>query len=433
MVKGQRGVAGARLRLGVLTVILVNVTSCALFRGEETGIPPTELEPLETRQAELATRAWVRPVGDGEDALFRQLRPYVAGERVYTVDYLGELRAFDRFDGTLLWKRELGEPITGGVGGGAGHLFIGAINGDLIALDAEDGATRWRTTLSSEVLSPAVAVALATPPGDADDSGDAESGPRGRVFVRTGDGGLVGLNLADGRTVWSHFERVPALNLRGNAMPSVIEDSVVAGFDNGRLRRFSGVDGAELWEVEVGTPRGRTELERMVDIDGRPLVDDTLVIAGAFQAQVGAYDLDSGRERWTRELSTFVPIAGDLQRLYVTDETRAIWALDRRSGGSMWKQEGLIGRTTTAPCVIGEHLLVGDFEGFVHLLSVADGGFVDRIDISATGFTSDPICVEGPDAFGRAYLLSEAGRIFALEVPLQASGSDRDGTSNGSG
>lgn len=317
------------------------------------------------------------------------LIPAVDGGRVYAADLEGEVEAIDAASGDVIWSVDLDVPASGGPGVGEGLVLVGTGNGEVLALAAADGALVWRTRVSSEVLAPPLAA-------------------RGIVVVRTGDGKIVGLSVGDGSRLWVYDRTVPALTLRGTSTPALVGDGVVAGFDSGRLVALTIADGQAAWEATVAVPRGRSELERMVDIDADPLVVGNVVYTVTYQGQLAALDLASGSVLWRREMSAHSGFAADDANLYLTDATSHVWAMERTSGASVWRQTRLERRDLTAPAVIGRHLAVADFEGWVHWLRAEDGEIVARVDVG------DAVIARPVASDGVLFVYERDGTLTAL-------------------
>ena len=361
------------------------------FLSDDDDEPqPAELVELETALG--VDTLWRTRAASGEGRQRFDLRPAVTGGRVFVAGHEGDVAAYDSSDGTRLWKVDTGISISGGPGAGFDLVVVGSDSGEVIALAGANGAVAWRAPVSSEVLSaPAV--------GD------------GVVVVRTGDGKLFGIDANNGDRLWVHDRTVPVLTLRGTGAPVIAGAIVVAGFDSGHLVAVSLASGELLWEVQAASPTGRTELERLVDIDADPVVTDGIVYVASYQGNVAAYELTTGRRGWQREMSSGAGIGIGPSLLYVTDAEGHVWALDRSSGSSPWRQDGLALRDTTGPVGVGDHVVVGDFEGYVHWLSVDDGRFAARARVGGAVHAAPVV------ADGAIFILSARGELTAFAVP----------------
>jgi outer membrane protein assembly factor BamB len=330
-------------------------------------------------------------ITDGTPDGYPKPWPAFDGEVVYT---LGKSRrqvfAHTLADGKRLWKASVEDEITGGVGAGDGLVLVGTANGDLIALAATDGKERWRAPLESEILAPPTA-------------------RDGVVVVATGDGHLYGLASADGARKWSIERDVPTLSLRGGSAPLTTPTLALHGFADGHLVAVDLHTGREAWDTPIVQPRGRTELERMVDADCQPVIEGSAVFAGAYQGRVSGIELATGTVGWARELSCDTALAADSFNVYGVDTDDRISAFDQRSGAVYWEQDALKGRYLTAPAVVGAYVAVADIEGYVHWLRADDGTLVGRVRPTKDAFLLAPYVRDGV-----AYFLSEGGRLYAL-------------------
>ncbi len=350
--------------------------------------PPAPL--VEFRARINVVELWSEATGSGTDEQYLKLRPVVANQRVFTVDTKGRLAAMDATNGRKLWtarmkateqiddgpfwQRGARVQISGGPGYGENMVMVGTNEGRVLAYSAEDGAERWRAQVSSEVLS-------------------APQKSNQVVVVRTIDGKIFGLDGRRGRRLWIYDRSVPSLTLRGTSTPVIDKDSgiVIAGFDGGRLAAVELNTGRLLWEARVAAARGSSELEKMVDIDGAPIIIDDVIYVASFQGNLAAVQLQTGRLIWSENISTHAKISGDESYIYVSDENSDIAAFDRYTGTRAWKSEKLHARAATGPALIGEYLVVGDFKGYLHWMDKASGRFVARQRLCRERIIAAPI------------------------------------------
>jgi len=382
------------LGIALAAVAALAATGCSqvsdYLGGEDNAEPPAEL--VEFAPTVQVKTLWSRDVGAGTSKQYLKLRPSVSGEHVYAADSRGRITAFDAVSGSTLWESRVDAPITGGPGVGAGLVMVGTSDGEVIALEAEDGNEIWRARVSSEVLSP---------PGAAE----------GVVVVRTIDGKLYGLKTEDGARLWVYDRSVPALSLRGTSTPAIADDLVIAGFDSGRLVALAIRDGTPAWEARVAVPSGRSELERLVDLDADPVVYRNTVYAVTFQGRVSAVDLATGAEVWRRDMSSHAGVGVDRSNVYVTDERSHVWALDRQSSASLWRQQKLQARAVTSPASHRQYVVVGDLEGYVHWLRQEDGQFAARVRVDKAGIIAPPVATEQA-----VYVYGAGGELVALAI-----------------
>jgi len=377
-----------------LMFLLLLVSGCGYVseyvKGDDNAAPPSPL--VEFASTAKVASLWSHTAGKPDEAYLTSLRPAVSGGKVYIAGSNGQISALDAKTGNTLWSHNAGTRLGGGPGVGNGLVVTGTRDGEVIALKATDGKEAWRSKVTSEVLSV---------PSAAD----------GVVVVRTIDGRIFGLSALDGKRLWTHDRTVPVLTLRGSSSPVLYKGLVIYGSDSGRLTALSLKEGFPLWEKSIAFPSGRSELDRIVDIDGDPLVMDDIVYVASYQGSIVAIDIKTAKAIWKRSFSSFNGMSTDSKNLYITDDQGNVWALDRNSGASIWKQDKLLNRQVSGPGVVGGHVIVGDFEGYLHWLSVDDGRFVARVKADNTGISALPI------SDGRQiYSYSKGGTLTALSA-----------------
>jgi outer membrane protein assembly factor BamB len=335
--------------------------------GSRTAAP--EMAPLpELAQTIKVRTLWQANVGNSQQAIFS---PAVAGDSVYAAAYDGSITRLDAASGRQLWRISSGERLTGGVGAGAGLVVVGSGKGEVLAFDTS-GTALWRALVSSEVL--------AAPQVGQD-----------VVVVRSADGRIFGLDAKDGKRKWYYQRSTPALTVRSPVGISIFDGVVYAGFAGGKLAAISLSNGAVRWEATVALPRGTTELERVTDVIGLPVVQGREVCAVAYQGRIGCFDAASGQSLWGRELSSTSGLALDVRYAYVSDDKGAVHALDRSSGTSLWRQDKLSLRNLSAPLALGREIVVADIQGYVHFLSRESGAFVGRVATDGSPISTNPV------------------------------------------
>ena len=341
-----------------------------LGKNKDNSEPPAPL--IDFQPGLNVIRIWSESTGDGTDEQYLKMTPVIVQQHIYVANADGKITALDATNGNRFWSRKLKVNITSGLGFGENTILVGSGDGDVIALDPLSGKEQWRTKVSSEVLSP---------PQKADDI----------VVVRTLDGKIFGLDGKNGKRLWIYDRTVPSLSLRGTSPPVIDGRIVIVGFDAGRLAGLELDSGKLLWEAAVANPTGRSELERMVDIDSPPEVVDGVIYVATFQGQLAAIHLESGRLLWSRDISSYAGFSADDKFIYITDDKSEISAVDRFSGTTVWKQEKLHARAVTAPAIIGDYLVVGDLEGYLHWMRKSDGRFVQRTRLSDERIIAPPL------------------------------------------
>lgn len=366
-------------RLVLALIFVFTLTACGTVSGWLEGdvyvAPPSELIEFTTEFSPKVV--WSTDTGNGAGSEYSDLASWLQGEMIVAIDYEGNISSYNAQTGRSLWKNDLDVPVISGVGGGNNLILVGTQEGEIIALDEVNGHLLWRKKLSSEVLAP---------PKAAMDV----------VIARTADGRTSGLSATDGHILWSYQRAVPLLSLRGASEPVLADDKVISGYANGKLVALSIIDGSVIWEKSVALPRGRTELDRLVDIDSAPVIKNGVVYVVAYHGRLAALSLDSGKILWQRDMSSRTGLdveAGD--SVYLSDDSDYIWALQDGSGDALWRQTRLLRRKVTAPAIVGGQIIVGDFEGYVHWLSREDGRFVAREKVADEAIRSKPIVKDG--------------------------------------
>jgi outer membrane protein assembly factor BamB len=358
--------------------------------------PPAEL--VDFNPTVRIDKVWSVGTKGGEDVLRLALRPAIEGERVYVAGHGGDVRALELSTGREIWRIDTGLDLAGGPAVGEGIVVVGGSGGGLVALDAQSGAERWKAMTGGEVLAaPTVASGL--------------------VVIRTVDGRLRGLRAADGVEAWSYEQPVPRLTLRGNGPPVVDGDMVFAGLDNGKVVALALTTGDLLWNTTVAPGHGRTEIERLVDIDSpvRVLGDDVFVVG--FQGRVAMLARDTGQLWWGRDLSSNRGLVVEGDAIYVTTSDSTVMALRRRDGTPVWSQDAMLRRGLTAPALSGDTLVVGDFEGYLHWLDAATGQLLARGKTGGGRMTNAPVA-----AGGLLLLETDSGEVQAWRAKPRAAG-----------
>lgn len=374
-----RPMSSVFVRLVAVAACTAVLGGCATVRGwfssdEKDLTRPVELADF-TPSAPV-TRLWSARVGKGEGRLGARQGPAVLDGRVYAAAVEGGVRALDLQTGRIVWHYESDLELSGGPGAGDGLVVAGSLEGDVIALDAASGAEKWRAKVSSEIIA-APAIGL------------------GMVFVRSNDGRVTAFDAASGERRWFWTRDVPLLSLRGNDAPVLGPGFVFVGSDDGTVNALSATDGQPLWEQAVALPEGRTELDRMADVDGRPVLDGSVLFATSYKNRTVAIDAPTGRPLWSSEQGGPGRPAVSAGRVVITAPTGIVFGLDKAGGSAMWQQPGLERRAVSAPAIHGDYALVGDFDGYLHWLRLDNGEFAARARVGGDAFRAAPVVVDG--------------------------------------
>ncbi|MDR1662588.1 MAG: outer membrane protein assembly factor BamB, partial [Azoarcus sp.] len=306
-----------------------------------------------TPSAELR-KLWKVSIGEADSYVFQ---PMAVDESVYAADADGEVVRIE--NGKKKWKVDLRAKLSAGVGADGDLVIVVSEAGQAIALDAETGQERWRANIGAEVLAP-----------------PAIGG--GVVVLRASDHRLIGLEAKDGRQRWLYQRNMPPLALRSHAGALIVDDVALVGFPGGKVVAVSLEHGGNLWELNVSRPRGATELERVADVAGVPVVRRSEVCAVTYQGRAACFDASNGNTLWARDFSSHVGMDRDTRFAVLVDERDSVQALDVYSGVTVWRQDAMPRRQLTRPLIFDDYIVVGDGEGYVHLLAREDGAFAAR-------------------------------------------------------
>ena len=350
----------------LLVVLGVLLSGCS---NNDDAVPAS---PVPRFNAELAIeKVWSSRIGRGVGKSYLSLKPAVTERWLYAVSAEGILLKLDRATGKPEWKVDLDRDISGGVSAGFGVIALGSSNGDILLLDDSNGKLLWEKPLGGQILAvPALS--------------------EKRVIVQTMDGRLHGLSRKDGKSIWLYDTVIPILTLRGESSPVVNNNITLAGFANGKLVALDTKNGYVGWERPVGESQGRSDLERLTDLDGRFWVSGKLVYAVTYQGNLAAIDLRTGREIWRRTLSSYAGVSEFLDQVYVVDADSVLYAMNADNGADLWMQNQLQGRRLSAPTAYDRYVVVGDYEGYVYWLDRSDGAFQVRIHVGSRMYEQSP-------------------------------------------
>ena len=359
--------------------------------GEDNADPPSAL--IEYSPEIKPEVIWKESIGVGADEQSLKLIPVIGSGKIIAADREGLVQARSPTTGNLVWETETEVHFSGGPGLGSGTVILGSSDADVVALDIETGAVLWKTAVSSEVLSTPVVAS-------------------GIVVVRTTDGSVVALDEKTGGKRWSYERTVPALSLRGTGSPLITEGNVIGGYDNGKVMALRLTDGKYVWETSLAIPKGRSEIERLVDLDVDPIVINGVIYVAGFQGGIAAISESDGEVMWRNEaISSHSGLSNDYRYLYLTNSESHVMQLDQHSGAGLWKQKDLHQRRLTSPAVYENYVVVGDFEGYVHWLSNVDGRQMGRIQITEGPIDAKPIVADGT-----VYVYAKDGTLAAIKA-----------------
>ncbi len=395
-----------QLKWGMLLCAVLLSSSCSWF-SKKTGQEPMDLESF--KETARLKETWSRDVGNGQGVGLTQLTPAIYGDKIYTVDHEGIVTALTN-TGKKLWSKnitkqwtgwagnlvyffkeqDLNPTISGGISASADALFVGNYAGEVIALSTKDGKELWRKQVKGEIAS------VPQTNGQV-------------VAVQTMNSKLFVLDAKTGDDLWFYESPPPLLTLRGSAAPLVTDTAIFAGFANGRLMAFNPSNGLILWEQRMAMPKGRSELDRMVDIHASPLLKDGILYVGTYQGRIAAVARGTGGNVWGQDGSTSEALAASDDKLFVSQSDGKVTAFNITSGEQIWQNEKLLRRRLSGPQIIGNYVAVVDFEGYMHILNQTNGELAarDRVDHSGV---SAPMLSDGQTL----YVYGNGGDLMAF-------------------
>ena len=375
-------------RILIALALALTVSGCGIFgRDKDAEQKPAELVDFEaTLQVE---RLWSTGVGAGINRSRPNFRPEVQGDLIWVADHRGRVTAVRAENGRVARRFDTGLDLSAGPSIHGDLLLLGTFDGDLVALHAETGNVRWKARLSSEILAYPIL-------------------HDGVIVARCIDGRTFGIDPADGRRVWVHDRSVPLLTLRGNSDPLVRAGQVFIGHDNGTVTALRVSDGNLLWEQRVSVPEGRTELERLADIDGHMAIVGTDLYTVTYRGRMASLAVESGRILWVKDVASHSGISVQRTQLAAVDRDDSVWLIDRRNGSTLWREERMARRGLSQPVFVGDHVVTVDMEGYMHWLDAANGNFAARVRPTRSALSSAPVV-----AGNTVYLLDEDGTLSA--------------------
>jgi len=288
--------------------------------------------------------------------------PSFAGDSIYFADSSGNIKSINSISGSINWKKEV-SLLSTGISAGFGILIVADIDGNVIALDQNNGTELWTSNVKGEVLAPAAV--------------DAKF-----IIVKTGSGELIALNKDSGEIEWSYRSKLPALTIRGSSSPVIDNNMVYATFDNGRLGVFELESGYPVWDGAISYVSGSSELENLIDSDSSPVIEGGLVFTTSYQGNINIFDIAQKRSVWQSESSSFYsPLL--LRGLIILVEANSnLKTFFSKNLEKSWSSNEYLNRSLSNPSSFNGFLLVGDFEGYIHIIDPLNGQTVARKKIS---------------------------------------------------
>ena len=377
-------------QIGFLGMALL-LSACNGFFDKDNTPPPS---PLVTFTPEIQPRLlWSTKTGSGSSGEYLKLQVALTEKWVFTADKTGTVTAVDKSNGHVQWRTATHIFVAGGPAAGDNIVVIGSRKGNVYALRQVDGSLLWKIDIAQEILAQPVIA-------------------HGMALVKATNGLLYALSTQDGHTVWSARQVEPALILRTASSPKVDGNNVIVGFANGNLAKFNLHDGNIQWSQAVAIPEGGFAIQRMIDIDANPIIFHNHIYAATYQGKIAALSQVSGDILWSETISTFTGLAADDNQVYATDAKSWVWAFNADQGSEIWHQRRLADRQITGPAIMGNYLVVGDKEGYLHWLNQKDGHFAARVKVNGAGMIVSPLVennvlyVATTDGYLKAYTIS---------------------------
>ncbi len=374
---------------------IFSLQGCGTIKGWFSDSDENPREPVELIKIANSIevkKLWSVGVGKGQGKGLYRIKPVIAGDIIYVASNDGQVTAINRLRGKTIWKKGTGIEFSGGVGIFKDSLFLGTADGDVVRMSAIEGEIIWSISLSGEVL--------ASPQSDGE-----------TVVVQTYDGKLSGVDFVNGEKIWTYDSSLPVLTIRGTGTPIVRNSSVYASFANGRVMAFNIKTGNVYWETRVAISQGRSDIERIVDIDGGMVIQGNQLFAASYQGRLAAISLTDGSRLWQREVSSISGTSVGFGNVYVVDEDGTISAYLANGQGLRWDQDALGYRELSRPTPILGYVAVTDFEGYLHLMSQLDGQFVGRLRPDKNGARADML-----SSGNILYVYGNSGKLLAYQI-----------------
>ena len=399
----------ARMRRVISLAMAILLSSGCSWFGDENEPVEIKPNPLPKIKPEVSiSTVWSKKIGQGVGEKALRIEPKIHGKRVISASPDGKVKSHFADSGKEIWTVDIKDifeeqnfsnelsgnldVLTGGVEANSEHVFVCSATGHLFALNQIDGSFAWRASISSESLSP--------PRVDND-----------LLVIQTIDGKVAAYDASDGSKRWEYAAKIPPLTLRGTSTPAVYEDIVIAGFSNGRIAFITRDDGLAAYERIIGVPEGVSDLEKLVDLDGKMAIENNVLYIAGYQGRLIAIDLRAGEILWEKEASSLVGVSVGFGNVYLISADGKVIAYNGTNGREVWRVEALLNRNLNAPLVTGSFLAFTDFEGYLHLLAQSDGRFVARKKLDSRGVGARLVQQEG-----RIYALGNGGTLSVLEI-----------------
>ena len=373
----------------LLSCVVIGVTACGA--AIDNTLQPAKLKPIH-QKLHLQT-AFKQQVSSGSGYEYLRLTPAVTGETLFAASHSGQIKAYDRHNGHIKWHHKLSQSVTSGIASGNNAIYIGTEEGDLYALSQKDGRVLWHHNVANAVL--------ATP-----------AYAHHQVFAKSLDGTIAAFSAQSGERQWRYQDDVPVIRLYAAGPPTIVGKRVLAGFSSGQLLAVNRHSGQLLWQQQIAYPQGSNPVQQMVDITVAPQISHKRVYIASFQGKAAALDLKTGHPLWQHNLSTYAGIANGQNHLFIVNAKGHVVSLDNDNGMESWRNKSLQGRQLSAPALYKHYLIVGDLDGYIHVLNTNDGTIMARLKAVDGAVVAPPI-IKGDTA----YIYSQSGELTAVKLP----------------
>ncbi|MAR95631.1 MAG: outer membrane protein assembly factor BamB [Gammaproteobacteria bacterium] len=316
--------------------------------------------------------------------------PAFSSGNIYFSDTQGNVSSISAIDGSKNWESKL-DLLASGTAAGFDIVVISDEKGNVIALNIDDGSMLWSTNLKSEILSSAAI--------------DAKG-----VIVKTGAGELFSLDKQTGEILWSYRSKLPTLTIRGSSSPIIFDNKVYVSFDNGRLGVFEISSGFPLWDGAISYVSGSSELENLIDADSNPVISGGLIYTTNYQGKLNIFDIAQKRSIWSYDISSFFSPVISRGMIVVVESNSAIKSFTSKNLEESWVIEDYINRQISNAISFKGNLIIGDFEGYIHIINPLNGKTIGREKISRNPIKT---IISRSDSF---YVVDEEFNLFSLNI-----------------
>ena len=378
-------------KLFLLSILLIS--GCSTLDGlrfwQNDEVDPDEPKELSSFVSQENIKVLWRNSYDGENEIGNFL-PSFNAQNIFFSDASGNVLSIDAKTGNDNWSVKLNF-LASGTSAGFGIVVVADVDGNVIALDQIDGSVLWSSNVKGEVLS---SVAI-----------DAKI-----VVVKTGSGELLGLNKDSGEVIWSYRSTLPVLTIRGNSSPVIVDNLVYASFDNGRLGVFELNSGFQIWDGAISYVSGASELENLIDSDSNPVIEGGLIYTTNYQGNLNIFDPSQKRSVWSNNASSFFSPIISRGMLMIVEENSSIKSFALKTLEESWINSDYLNRDLSNGVSYKDNIVVGDFEGYVHVINILNGRTVGREKLSRNPIKT---ILSRSDSL---YVIDEAFNLISIDL-----------------